>query len=66
MLVQPQQLEKGDRVEFLYPNHGHTNVLRNVKGEVDRVANGPNGPFVTVKQDDGEIRSFSEKKIVSW
>ena len=66
MLTQVQKLNKGDRVEFLYPNNGHTNVLRDVKGEVDRVAEGPNGPFVTVAQDNGEIRSFSAKKIVSW
>jgi hypothetical protein len=54
-----------ERVNFKYPTHGNRNVLRDVIGEVDRTGKGPNGPFVVVNQDDGEIRSFSVKKIVT-
>ena len=54
----------GSRINVLYPVHGNRNVLRNVIGEVLEKGNGPGGPFLTVQEDDGKIRSLSTRKIV--
>ena len=54
----------GSQVNFLYPVHGRMNVTRSVKGQVIEKGIGPNGPFLTVQESDGKIRSLSTKKIV--
>ena len=56
----------GERIEVLYPTHGRMNTLRNVKGVIEKTGNGPNGPNVTIVEDNGNVRCLSEKKIVSW
>jgi hypothetical protein len=55
----------GSTVDFRYPTHGQLNVLRNVRGKVVNKGDGPAGPFLTVEEDSGKIRSFSTKKIVA-
>lgn len=52
-------------MDFRYPTHGQLNVLRNVRGKVVNKGDGPAGPFLTVEEDSGKIRSFSTKKIVA-
>jgi hypothetical protein len=55
----------GSRVDFLYPVHGTMNVLRRVVGSVVDKGVGPNGPYLTVRELSGQIRSLSTKKIVN-
>jgi hypothetical protein len=64
MLLNLSDLSKGDRVDFLYPVHGRRNILRRIVGVVDKVGNGPNGPFVTVNSKN-VFRSLSATKIVN-
>jgi|TARA_B100002052_G_scaffold295823_1_gene323064 hypothetical protein len=54
----------GSRVDFMYPVHGKMNVLRRIVGNVVDKGIGPNGPYLTVKEMSGQIRSLSTKKIV--
>ena len=54
----------GSKVDLLYPSRGYRNVLRRVRGELLEKGKGPNGPFITVQEISGQIRSLSEKKIV--
>ena len=54
----------GSKVDFHYPTHGKLNVMRHVRGEVVQKGRGPSGPFLTVEEINGQIRSFSTKKIV--
>ena len=54
----------GSKVDLLYPSRGYRNVLRRVRGELLEKGKGPNGPFITVQEESGQIRSLSEKKIV--
>ena len=56
----------GSVVNFMYPTHGTGNVLRRVIGKVVLKGIGPNGPFLTVLENDGKIRSLSTKKIVNF
>ena len=52
--------------EFLYPVNGNKNVLRSIKGAVkQRSFTGPNGKGIVAKESNGDIRSFSEGKIVA-
>ena len=55
---------RGSQVNFLYPVHGSMNILRRISGEQIDHGKGPNGPFVTVQENNGQIRSCSDKKIV--
>lgn len=64
-MLKLRKLREGDRVSFQYPVHGSRNVLRNVRGTVDHVGRGINSDYVTVNEDSGKIRSFSERKIVA-
>ena len=54
----------GSRVDFMYPVHGKMNVLRRIVGNVVDKGIGPNGPYLTVKEICGQIRSLSSKKSV--
>ena len=54
----------GSFINVMYPVHGTRNVLRRVAGEVIAKGSGPNGPFLTVQEANGQIRSLSTKKIV--
>ena len=54
----------GSRVDFMYPVHGKMNVLRRIDGNVVDKGICPNGPYLTVREVSGQIRSLSTKKIV--
>lgn len=56
----------GSKVDFYYPRHGEGIVLRRVKGVVVDKGRGPNGPYLTVQELSGTIRSLSTKKIVQF
>jgi hypothetical protein len=64
MLLNLSELNKGDKVDFLYPVHGRLNILRRVVGVVDKTGIGPNGPYVTVNSNN-VYRSLSATKIVN-
>ena len=55
----------GSNVDVLYPSRGYRNILRRVHGALLDKGTGPNGPFITVQEGSGQIRSLSEKKIVN-
>lgn len=57
----------GAVIDILYPKHGRLNILRSVKGEVVHEGTGPNGPYITVKENKKDhyiYRCLSLKKIV--
>ena len=64
-MLSVKNLKPGDRVRFKYPVHGEMNVNRLVEGTVDRIGKGIHSRYVTVNEDDGRVRSFSEDRIVA-
>ena len=64
-MLSVKNLKPGDRVRFKYPVHGEMNVNRLVEGTVDRVGKGVHSRYVTVNEDNGKVRSFSEDRIVA-
>jgi hypothetical protein len=55
----------GRKINVLYPQGGNKNVLRTVSGTKIRSGTGPNGKFITVQEDNGQIRSLTLSKVVS-
>ena len=53
------------KVSFLYPVGGNKNILRNVDGVKLKSFTGPNGRGITVRENNGQIRSVSVIKCVS-
>ena len=53
-------------VDFCYPTHGRSNVLRKVKGVVVGKKVGPNGPYLIVTEECGSTKCFLTKKIVQF
>ena len=53
------------KVSFLYPVGGNKNILRNVDGVKLKSFTGPNGRGITVRGNNGQIRSVSVIKCVS-
>ena len=53
------------KVSFLYPVGGNKNILRNVQGVKLRSFTGPGGRGITVRENNGQIRSVSIAKCVS-
>jgi hypothetical protein len=52
------------KVSFLYPVNGRKNVLRAVNGVKVRSYTGPNGRGITVREANGQLKSFSVSKCV--
>jgi hypothetical protein len=58
--------KRNDRkVSFLYPSGGNTNVLRTVNGVKLKSGTGPSGRYITVQENNGQIRSLSVNKCVA-
>lgn len=55
----------GRKINVLYPQGGNKNVLRTVSGTKLRSGTGPNGKFITVQEDNGQIRSLTLSKVVA-
>ena len=55
----------GRKINVLYPQGGNKNILRTVSGTKLRSGTGPNGKFITVQEDNGQIRSLTLSKVVS-
>ena len=54
----------GRKINVLYPQGGNKNVLRTVNGIKLRSGTGPKGKFITVQEDNGQIRSLTLSKVV--
>ena len=54
----------GQIVTGLYPKHGRMNVLRRFHGVVLAKAKASNGPYITVQEEEGRIRSYLANKCV--
>ena len=54
----------GRKISVLYPAGGNSNVLRSVSGVKLRSGTGPKGKFITVQEDNGQIRSLTLSKVV--
>jgi hypothetical protein len=54
----------GRKINVLYPQGGNKNVLRTVSGTKLRSGTGPKGKFITVQEDNGQIRSLTLSKVV--
>jgi len=52
------------KISCLYPVGGTSNVLRRVEGVKLASFTGPNGRGITVRENDGKIRSLSMNKVV--
>ena len=52
------------KISVLYPVHGRMNVLRRVDGVKLASFTGPNGRGITVRENNGQIRSLSVSKCV--
>lgn len=52
------------KISCLYPVNGRKNVLRQVNGVKLASFTGPNGRGITVKENNGQIRSLSLSKCV--
>ena len=58
-------LKRNERkISVLYPVHGSKNILRKVEGVKLSSFTGPSGRGITVKENDGKIRSLSVSKCV--
>jgi len=53
------------KVSLFYPIHGSKNILRTVSGKKVASGTGPSGKFITVEEDNGQIRSLSVSKCVA-
>jgi hypothetical protein len=59
-------LKRNERkINVLYPTGGNKNVLRTVRGVKLRSGTGPSGQFITVQENNGQIRSLSVAKCVA-
>ena len=64
-MVDLSKKRNGRKINVLYPQGGNKNVLRAVSGTKLRSGTGPNGKFITVQEDNGQIRSLTLSKVVS-
>ena len=64
-MVNLSKKRNGRLINVLYPTGGTSNVLRRLYGKKLRSGTGPNGPFITVQEHNGKIRSLTLSKIVA-
>jgi hypothetical protein len=64
-MIDLSKKRNGRKINVLYPQGGNKNVLRTVSGTKLRSGTGPNGKFITVQEDNGQIRSLTLSKVVS-
>lgn len=65
MLINLYNKRNNRRVKFLYPVKGNRNILRTVEGVKVKSFTGPNGRGITVRENNGLHKSFSESKCVA-
>jgi len=64
-MIDLSKKRNGRKINVLYPQGGNKNVLRTVSGTKLRSGTGPNGKFITVQENNGQIRSLTLSKVVS-
>jgi len=65
-MMQDLYLKRNERkITVLYPTGGNKNVLRTVRGVKLCSGTGPSGKFITVQENNGQIRSLSISKCVA-
>ena len=65
MLIDLYNKRNERKIHVLYPTGGNKNVLRTVSGTKVASGTGPSGRFITVQEDNGQIRSLSVSKCVA-
>jgi len=63
-MVDLSKKRNGRKINVLYPAGGNKNVLRSVNGIKLKSGTGQNGKFITVQEDNGQIRSLTLSKVV--
>ena len=55
----------GKFVKCKYPKHGRLNILKNHIGEIEKVGDGPNGRYVTVRDSrTNEVRNLRLDRMI--
>ncbi len=65
MMQELHKKRNNSKISVFYPSGGRRNVLRRVAGVKLATGTGPSGKFVTVQEDNGQIRSLSVSKCVA-
>ena len=58
------KIVEGGKISCKYPKHGRLNILKRHSGVVEVTGHGPNGPYATIKCDDGKYRTLRYDRIV--
>ena len=64
-MVDLSKKRNGRKINVLYPAGGNKNVLRSVNGIKLKSGTGRNGKYITVQENNGQIRSLTLSKVVS-
>lgn len=59
-----KNIAEGKKIECKYPKHGRLNILKRHAGVVEVCGTGPNGPYATVKCNDGKYRTLRYDRMV--
>lgn len=54
----------GSKISLKYPMNGTRNILVCRSGVVENSGIGPAGPYAQVRLDNGQFRTFSNKRMV--
>lgn len=54
----------GTKISLKYPKNGTRNILVSRSGVVENSGIGPAGPYVQMRLDNGQFRTFSNKRMV--
>jgi hypothetical protein len=63
-MVDLSKKRNGRLISCYYPSGGNRNNLRKVQGKKLCSGTGPSGKFITVQEDNGQIRSLTLSKVV--
>jgi hypothetical protein len=63
-LTNSLNIKKGDTLSCKYPKHGRLNILKRHTGVVEKLAVSDNGVYVTLRNENGTVRSLSLDKVI--
>lgn len=58
------EIAAGKTVTTKYPKHGTRNILKNHAGVVEVLGVGPNGPYATIRSEDGKYRTLRYDRMI--
>jgi len=64
MLNFMKQIAAGKTIHCKYPKHGTRNILKNHAGVVEVLGVGPNGPYATIRSEDGKYRTLRYDRMI--